>query len=463
MAKKPVTTQTQLAAENEDLRARLGEAEETLRAIRSGEVDALVVSGKSGQQLFTLKGADHSFRILVEDMSEGALTLTAEGVILYANRRFGEMLKTTLEKVIGSTVHTWIAPNSGRILQSLLGKGENEKRREQLVLIAGDGTLVPVLIAVSKLINSEMPDSFCVVATDLTEQKRGEAIVASEKLTRELLAASNQSRLALLSVVEDQKRAEDRINQLNNELLQKNAELEQLIYVASHDLRTPLVNVQGFSKELGLLVNELAEITSHAGLPEKQQYRLSDIVTKEFPEAQNYVLASVVKMDALLKGLLKLSRLGRSSVTLQKIDMDEMLLCILKTLEFQIQKSKARIDTAALPSCISDPDQVNQVFTNLIDNAFKFLKPDRPGVILITGKTAKGFSEYCIEDNGIGIAPEHQEKVFEIFQRLDPQKSEGEGLGLAIVKKVVSRLNGSVRLESEVGKGSRFYVSLPGA
>ena len=202
-------TQKQLVAENEDLRARLDEAEETLRAIRSGEVDALIVSGVGGEQVFTLKGADHSYRVLIEDMNEGALNLTADGVILYANRRLAEMLKTPLEKVIGSAIHTWIAPDSQRILQSLLRKGVDGKRREQLILTAGDGTQVPVNLSVSNLLGNEMPDYFCMVATDLTEQKRSDAIAASEKLAQELLAASNQSRLELLRVIEDQKRAEE--------------------------------------------------------------------------------------------------------------------------------------------------------------------------------------------------------------------------------------------------------------
>ncbi len=210
MPKEP-TAQKQLLLELEDLRARLDEAEETLRAIRSGEVDALIVSGVGGEQVFTLKGADHSYRTLIEDMSEGALTLTAEGMILFANRHFAEMLKVPLEKLIGSTIHSWIAPDSQRILQSLLRKGIDEKRHEQLVFTASDGTLVPVYLSVSKTLINDMPDSFCLVATDLTEQKRSEAIVASEKMARELLANSNQSRLALLSIIEDQKSAEERI------------------------------------------------------------------------------------------------------------------------------------------------------------------------------------------------------------------------------------------------------------
>ncbi|MFH1974634.1 MAG: HD domain-containing phosphohydrolase [Pseudomonadota bacterium] len=205
-------TQEQLLLELEDLRARLDEAEETLRAIRSGEADALVVSGVDGEQVFTLKGAEHSYRMLIEDMSEGALIMTAEGVILYANRSFAGMLKTPLEKVIGSMIHTWIAPEGQRILQSSLRKGVDKKRRAELVLAAGDGTLAQVYLSVSNLLIDEMPDSFCLVATDLTEQKRSDAIAASEKLARELLAASNQSRLALLSVIEDQKLVEERLH-----------------------------------------------------------------------------------------------------------------------------------------------------------------------------------------------------------------------------------------------------------
>jgi PAS domain S-box-containing protein len=263
--------------------------------------------------------------------------------------------------------------------------------------------------------------------------------------------------------ITDRKQTEQEIVRLNNELLLKNTELEQLVYIASHDLRSPLVNVQGFSKEMGLLVKELATITLDAGLTDKRRARLSDIVSKEFPEAQNYILASVIKMDALLKGLLKLSRLGRACVNLQKINMNDLLISVIKTVEFQIQQCNARVETGSLPFCTGDPAQVDQVFTNLIDNAIKYLSPDRAGIIRITGKSGNGISEYCVEDNGIGIAPEHQPKAFEIFHRLNPQMCEGEGLGLAIVKKIVSRLNGNVRLESEAGRGSRFLVTLPGA
>ncbi len=212
MPNKPAS-QPQLLAENEGLRVRLAQAEETLREMRSGEVDALFVSGVGGAQLFTLKDADQSFRILVEEMSEGALTMTAEGVIVYANRSFAGLLKTPLEKVMGSAVRTWIAPESQPIFQSLLEKGAGEERREELILAAGDGTWVPVYLSVSNLPISGSSDAYCLVAIDLTEHNRIEAIAASERVARELLAAANRSREELLQLIEDKTRAEETLRE----------------------------------------------------------------------------------------------------------------------------------------------------------------------------------------------------------------------------------------------------------
>src|ERR1700722_20008972 len=142
----------QLAAENKDLRIRLERAEESLREILSGESDALFIQGAEGAQLFTLNGADHSYRTLIENMSEGALTLTPEGLILYANRRFAQMLGTPLERVIGSEIHSWVGPESLQILQTLLQRDAVANRSEELVLAAADGTQVPVYLSVSHLL-----------------------------------------------------------------------------------------------------------------------------------------------------------------------------------------------------------------------------------------------------------------------------------------------------------------------
>lgn len=181
-------SQPRLVRENARLRARLAEAEETLRAIRSGAVDALVVSGLGGDQVFTLRGADHPYRVLIEDINEGALTLTPDGVILYANRRFAEMLKAPLEKIIGSVMHTWVAPADQRVLEALLRRDDAQTRhRGEVTLLAGEGALVPAYFSTNLLRNEHIRELFCLVATDLTEQKRNEAMVAAEKLASSIL------------------------------------------------------------------------------------------------------------------------------------------------------------------------------------------------------------------------------------------------------------------------------------
>ena len=189
MRKQPMLpTQKQLVDENAGLRARLDEAEDTLRAIRSGEVDALVVSGVEGERIFTLNGAERTYRMLIENMNEGALTLASDGVILFANRRFAEMLKTPLEKVIGSAIQTWILPKHRRILRGLLQKNADKKSREELILTASDGAQVPVYLSVNRLSVDGTLEGFGLVVADLTEQKqRADALIAAEKLAREVL------------------------------------------------------------------------------------------------------------------------------------------------------------------------------------------------------------------------------------------------------------------------------------
>lgn len=176
-----------LVAENKDLRARLEKTEATLREILSGEADAMFVKGKSGGQLFALKSADQSYRILIENMSEGALTLTPDGVILYANRRFAGMLRMPLEKVIGSDIAAWFVSESRQLLQTMLRTEPVDKHSEEMTLAAADGTQVPVYLSVSRLHQDEMAGVLCMVATDLSEQKRTEAILADEQLAHAIL------------------------------------------------------------------------------------------------------------------------------------------------------------------------------------------------------------------------------------------------------------------------------------
>ncbi len=167
-------------------------------------------------------------------------------------------------------------------------------------------------------------------------------------------------------------------------------------------------------------------------------------------------------MDALLAGLLRLSRLGQEMFQLEQLEMNAMLAGIAKAFEFQVREAGATLQIDDLPSCSGDATQVNQVFSNLLDNALKYLDPARSGVIRIHGRHENGRAIYCVEDNGIGIAPANHDRVFEVFRRLNPNDpAPGEGLGLATIRRILDRHDGKVCVESELGKGSRFIVSMP--
>jgi PAS domain S-box-containing protein len=177
---------SELSSELDQLRVRLEEAEETLAAIRSGEVDALVVSGPQGDQVYTLRGADHSYRVLLENMNEGAATLLPDGSVLYCNRSFAHMLKVPLEKLIGVSIKDFVAEPDQSALEDLLRQGEQEKAKTDMTFILKDGTFVPSYCSVTPVQIGDLP-CLCLTATDLTEQKRADEIAAFEKLARSIL------------------------------------------------------------------------------------------------------------------------------------------------------------------------------------------------------------------------------------------------------------------------------------
>jgi signal transduction histidine kinase len=182
----PEETRAQLLQRIEQLEMRLEEAESTLQAIRHGEVDALVVSGPAGPQVYTLQSADHPYRILVQEMQEGALTLTSTGLILYASPAFARMMRTSLESIVGTLVQRFVLPRDLQTFLALFERGARSNSRGEIVLQAADGALVPAFLSC----NSFQVDDFqsvCLVVTDLTEQRRQEGILVSEALARAIL------------------------------------------------------------------------------------------------------------------------------------------------------------------------------------------------------------------------------------------------------------------------------------
>ena len=198
-------TREKLLSENEDLRIRLEEAEETLRAIRGGEVDALVVSGAEGDQLFILKGEESAYRAFVETMNEGAVTLGRDGTILYCNDRFAELVNTTHEKVIGRSIYPYIA--SADAFESAFQTGKESRSKTEILLKREDNEPVPVSLSFKPLLGEEVP-GICMVITDLTEHMRAhEALKESETklkyLASRLLAAQEEERKRIAGDIHD--------------------------------------------------------------------------------------------------------------------------------------------------------------------------------------------------------------------------------------------------------------------
>ncbi len=252
------------------------------------------------------------------------------------------------------------------------------------------------------------------------------------------------------------------IKHMLDELTYKNKEMEQIIYVTSHDLRSPLLNIQGFSRELVKDVEQIRQKLNENTTSSAVKEKLVETLEEDIPDALKFILASSSKMDTLLSGLLRLSRMDRVRIDIKQLDMNKLMSNVIGTHEYKIKESKVTCQIEELPSCSGDEAQINQVFSNLIDNALKYLVSDREGLINISGRSENGHIVYCLEDNGIGIEERHQDKVFEIFHRLNPGDSVvGEGLGLTIVRKILDRHSGKIWVESEPGKGSKFFVSLP--
>jgi signal transduction histidine kinase len=275
--------------------------------------------------------------------------------------------------------------------------------------------------------------------------------------TREL----SETNLSLRQEIDERIKAERERDRLMRELETKNKELESIIYVSSHDLRSPLVNIQGFSRKLAKNCISLQTGLAELELPSDRQQELVKLLTESMPRSLDFITGSVEKMDSLLSGLLRLSRLGRAAIVMENLDMNLVMSKIINSLAYQIESAGARIVVDTLLPCQGDAIHISQVFTNLLDNAIKYRSADRTLEVLISSRACTDGVRYCVADNGIGIRAEYQAQVWEIFQRINPRDIPGEGLGLTVCRRILDRLNGTIWLEAEEGTGSRFYVKLP--
>jgi PAS domain S-box-containing protein len=312
------------------------------------------------------------------------------------------------------------------------------------------------------------------IGREVFGQRKDGTIFPLDLAVSEVRLADRRLFTGFIRDITERKRAEERLAELAQTLAEKNKELETIVYVASHDLRSPLVNIQGFSRELTracdllrtrfLAATDAAKAVPPTPAPGQTDHgagEIRQILDEDIPEAMEFIQAGVSRMDALLSGFLRYSRLGRAALRIERLNMNALLSPILQAMEFQIKQSGATVRVESLPDCLGDAVQINQVFSNLLDNAVKYRSASRSAIISVSGETEGGQSVYVVRDNGIGIAREHQHKVFEIFHRLNPSAGQGEGLGLTIAQRILERHNGRIWVESAPEKGSAFFVSLP--
>ena len=269
---------------------------------------------------------------------------------------------------------------------------------------------------------------------------------------------------AFVRDITEQKAAEQKRQALIQQIQNRNDELQSIVFTAAHDLRSPLVNIAGFTGEMEKALTALTEVLDNAGLEHETAERVHFLLKTDLAESLRLVKFGNQQMDMLLGGLMRVSRVGTTELKLATLDMNEMFAKVIRGFQYQINTIGIDISVQGnLPDCIGDYSLLAQVFINLLDNAIKYRHPQRKLVVEIGGTLRGEAVEYTIADNGIGIEPEHTEKVFDLFCQLERrQAGGGEGLGLTIVRRILDRQHGSARIDSTPGLGTTVHIRMPG-
>ncbi|MGQ9424811.1 ATP-binding protein [Gilvimarinus sp. F26214L] len=406
-----MTQNTWTPDDNElNLVRRLAEAEDTLSAIRGGEVDAVVVDGASGQQIYTLQSPDEPFRVFVEQMQEGALTLNGDGTIIYCNRFFADLVGRPLEQVRGQSIEAYILPRDLGHFTEMFQAARSTVHRGECWIMDSRGEGRPVQLAFNPLPSTDL-QMFGVVVTDLTERERAKQLEAAR------LAAE-----------------------------EANAARDQFLAVVSHELRTPLNAVLGWTQLL----------RQQQGLPSAADRGLQIIERSAWAQAQ------------LIDDLLDVSRIlaGKLRLDLRPLDLSPVVEASVGTIQPEADAKNIALEYKKPDKLLrvrGDPDRLQQVIVNLLSNAVKFTPTG--GRVTVRLQEANGTAELQVIDTGIGIPPEYLPQMFELYRQIEgstTRRTGGLGLGLAIVKELTEIHGGTVAARS-AGKdqGSTFVVRLP--
>lgn len=277
-----------------------------------------------------------------------------------------------------------------------------------------------------------------------------------EQKTREQLAAE------LAEMRQKACETEKALQRCTKELRQCREEFQTFVYIVSHDLRTPLINLRGFAAELRLASESIRSALEPTLLLIDESHRatLTKALEEEMPEALNFIEDSVGHIDRFVSAILRLSRLGRRTLRLETIDMAALAQDVLRLLADQIEQRHVRVTVGPLPAVVADRASMEEVMNQILTNAIRYLDPTRPGKIEISGERGAEETVFHVRDNGRGIAAEDIHKVFEPFRRAGRQDTAGDGMGIPYAQVLVRRHGGSITCASEPGVGTTFTFTI---
>jgi signal transduction histidine kinase/ActR/RegA family two-component response regulator len=386
--------------ETDTLRSRLAEAEEMLQAIRQGEIDALVVEGTSGNQVYTLHSADEPYRHLIEEMQEGAVVLTGRGDILYSNARFAAMVGEPLESVVGSRIERFVELTDRVEFEALL-RARNGRLRGRLIGVDSGALQVSLSLTTTMSVSG---DRLNLIVTDLSE-----------------LLAANTNR----------DRAEH-----------DNRTKDEFLAMLSHELRTPLSAISAAVRVLAL---------TNTG--EQPASRAFDVLARQVGHV-THLINDLLDIERLVSGKIRLNR--------RPLDMAEAVRQSVATFIGDPLLNR-RIEVITEPVWVDwDAERLEQVLTNIVTNAVKYTPPG--GLIRVSLRADRGDALLTVEDTGLGISSRLLPFIFDLYVQADrtlDRARGGLGIGLALVRRLVELHGGTIVASSDgEGQGSRFTVRL---
>jgi signal transduction histidine kinase len=267
----------------------------------------------------------------------------------------------------------------------------------------------------------------------------------------------------LIADITESKRHEDQLKYYSDEVAATNRELKSFVNTIAHDFRSPMVNLKGFSTELGYTLAELKQVVheSESFLPQEFQAKVKELLEKDVPDSQQFINLAVDRLNRMVDALLNLARIGRRDITYKNVDMSDLVKAVLQSYQHQIAEKDILVEVGTLPKIETDPLAMEQIIGNLVDNAIKYLYPGRRGKIEISCVEDDYNYVVSVKENGRGIAASDCEEIFEPFRRSGKNDQPGDGVGLSHVRTLIRKLGGKVWCESEIGVGTTMSLIIP--